>query len=69
MASYHFTVQFGEASIMVAILLCSVIFLAAFVVTVIQYRKRTSNITTAQAALFYFTLKCCKTKQILDTYE
>jgi hypothetical protein len=52
-----------------AAVLVSSIFLAAFVISVLRYRKHESNVSFSKAIQFYFTCKCCKSKLILDNYE
>ena len=52
-----------------AALVISVIFLIAFLAVIIIYRKKTSNIATHKAIVFYLKCTCCKTKSVLDNFE
>ena len=56
-------------SALAAIIVVSLIFIVALSISIITYRKKTSNIDTFRAIKFYFTCKCFKTQEVLENYE
>jgi hypothetical protein len=72
MVSSMFTFQYHNSngfSFLGACICISLIFFIALFVTMIQYRKKSTNIDICRSLLFYIRCRCFKAKQILENYE
>ena len=52
-----------------AIIIISLIFMIALIISLILYRKKVLNVDTTRAIRFYFFCRCFKTKMVLENFD
>ena len=59
----------GDYSIFTLVVIGNMFASCVLVTKTLKYREKETNLTTQQAALFYFKFKCFKTKKTLESYH